>query len=216
MDKTISGIYYIQNINNGKMYIGSAVSIMERWRLHRLHLMKKDHVNTYLQSAWNKNGEDCFKFGVLEDVNREKLLEREQHWINYYSTCEREFGYNLAPVAGSMLGYKHTEETKEKLRKVGFPKGRIPWNKGKKMTGEYKENHAKASAKRKGIPSTRKNFVHTEETKKKIGELGKGRVCSDITKKKMAQIMTGKKLGESHRLNCIEAWKKRKLKSKEE
>jgi hypothetical protein len=53
---------------------------------------------------------------------------------------------------------------------------------------------------------------NTEGIKKRIGESSKGRVCSVETKKKMAQAMTGKKLGESHRLNCIKAWTKRKIK----
>lgn len=211
-----TGIYYIQNIDNGKMYIGSAVYITDRWRVHKFHLRKGDHPNIYLQSTWNKNGEDVFIFGIIEETNRETLLEREQYWIDFYNTCDREVGYNLAPVAGSMLGYRHTEETKEKLRKAGFPKRHIPWNKGKKMTGEYKENHAKASAKRKGVPSTRKNFTHSEESRKKISEAGKGRACSDETRKKHSIANTGKKLKmpEGWRDNMKKVWVKRKLNGK--
>lgn len=211
-----SGIYYIQNINNSKLYVGSAVNISERWRLHRLHLNRGDHCNKHLQTAWNTYGIDSFIFGIVEVViEKNKLLDREQYWIDHYEVFNRKRGYNQAPVAGSMLGYKHTEETKKKMTSC-FRKGMIPWNKGKKMEGEYRKNFEKAMQSDKMKNSRRKKsdgFKHTEETKRKIGEAGQGRICSSETKKKKARSMTGKKLGESHRLNCIKAWEIRKLKT---
>lgn len=213
MENKESGIYCIQNINNGKVYIGSAVSIKNRWQCHKSHLRKGDHHNKHLQAVWNKNGEDIFSFGIIEIVyDKYYLLDREQYWIDKFMSANRKFGYNKAPVAGGMMGFRHTEETKERLRKVGFLKGRTPWNKGKKMEGEYRENYLRASAKRKGVPSSRKEFKHTDETKKKISEAGKGRLMSEVTKERKRLKMTGKKLGEGHRQNCIKAWEKRKLK----
>jgi group I intron endonuclease len=213
--KNKSGIYYIQNINNGKIYIGSAVCIIKRWRVHKHLLSKTKHYNGHLQSAWTEYGEDSFVFGVIETViDKRLLLEREQYWIDYYKSFNKEVGYNLTPVAGSNLGRKHTEVTKEKLRKVGFPKGMIPWNKGKKMEGEYKEKHLKAmqSEERKRMLHNRKGFRHTEEARRKISKAGIGRVCSAETKKKMAEAHFGKKMPLTHRENCIKAWKVRKLK----
>ena len=208
-----SGIYYIQNIDNGKIYIGSAVNINKRWREHKHHLYKGNHVNKHLQSVWDNGGEDIFVFGIMELVfDKYKLLDREQYWIDRFNSTDNKFGYNKAPVAGGMLGFHHTEKTKERLRKVGFPRGHTPWNKGKKMEGEYKENHLKASAKRKGMPSSRGEFKHTDEAKKKISEAGKGRVMAEATKEQKRLKMTGKKLGEGHRQNCIKAWVKRKNK----
>lgn len=211
-----SGIYYIQNINNGKVYIGSAVYIPIRWRRHRSRLLCGGHCNGHLQAAWDKDGEDSFIFGIVEIVDdNDILLDREQYWIDYYESSNREKGYNLAPVAGSMLGSKRTEEQKKKMKNL-FTKGFTPWNKGKKMEGKYKENHLKAMQSDERKKTKRKKsdgFKHTDEARRKISEAGKGRVCSDKTKKKMIQIMTGKKLGESHRLNCIKAWEIRKLKT---
>ena len=211
-----SGIYYIQNIDNGKLYIGSAVNIAKRWREHKHHLYKRNHVNAHLQAAWDKDGEDIFIFGIVEIVSdKYALLDREQYWIDKFKVTDNKFGYNKAPVAGSLLGYRQTEETKEKLRKVGFQKGRAPWNKGKKMEGEYKKNFTAAMRSEKVREMRRISKLgtsHTDEAKKKISEAGKGRVVSEETKKKKSIIMTGKKLGEGHRQNCIKAWEKRKLK----
>jgi group I intron endonuclease len=208
-----SGIYYIQNLENGKIYIGSAVNITERWRLHKVHLRNGNHHNKHLQVAWVKYGEDVFKFGVIEYIeDKDMLLEREQYWIDLNGVCDRERGYNAAPVAGSMLGFKHTEESKKKMTNM-FVKGFTPWNKGKKMEGEYKKNHLKASERRKGVPSGRVGFRHTEETKKKLSIASSARVCSEETKQKMVKANTGRKLGEIHRINCVKAWEIRKLNS---
>jgi group I intron endonuclease len=215
-----SGIYFIQNIENGKIYIGSAVHITERWRLHKVHLRNGNHHNKHLQAAWVKHGEDSFRFGVIEYIeDKDMLLEREQYWIDQNGVYDRGKGYNAAPVAGSMLGFKHTEESKERLRKVGFPRGHSPWNKGKKMEGEYLKNFLE-SMKSEVMKKTRRKksdgFKHTDATKKKISEKGRGRPCSEETRKKHAKAMTGKKLimPIGWKENQIKAWEKRKLEGK--
>jgi len=182
-----SGIYYIQNIHNKKMYVGSAVDIMSRWRVHKSHLRNNKHCNTYLQKTWNKYGEDSIQFGILEYVqDKNMLLEREQYWINHYHSFDNTKGYNLNPIAGNMLGFHHSDKTKERLKIVGFSKGHVPWNKGKKMKGEYKENFLKAMRSEK-VREARRNrigFRHTEEAKKKIGKASKGRICSRRLRRK--------------------------------
>lgn len=208
-----SGIYYIQNINNGKLYIGSAVNIQGRWRQHKHLLYKRKHVNAHLQAAWDKDGEDVFIFGVMEVVeDKFLLLDREQYWMDKLRVADNKYGYNKAPMAGSTLGMKQSEETKEKLRKVGFPKGHTPWNKGKKMEGEYKENFVAAmrSEKVREMRRGKAGSHHTDEAKKKISEAGKGRNVSKATREKMSKSHAGKPMPKGHRENCIKAWAKRK------
>lgn len=103
-----SGIYAIMNIVNGKQYVGSAVNIPGRWRVHRHHLRARTHTNRYLQHAWNKHGEAAFTFTILEECPREQLIEREQHWIDTLNTVHS--GYNRVPQAGSHLGLRLTPE----------------------------------------------------------------------------------------------------------
>jgi len=112
-----SGIYAIINEVNGKFYVGSAVNIRKRWTNHISDLRKGIHRNKHLRRAWKKYGEESFKFRVLESVeNKEDLLGREQYWMDLLKPK-----YNILPTAGSSLGYKRTEESKQKVSGENCP-----------------------------------------------------------------------------------------------
>lgn len=101
-------IYAIINIVNDKHYIGQASDKSKRFKEHLKTLRGNYHCNVLLQRSYLKHGEDKFIFVVLENlISCDKLSEREQYWINILKP-----EYNLAPVAGSQLGYKHTEEAR--------------------------------------------------------------------------------------------------------
>lgn len=61
-----SGIYQIRNINNNKLYIGSAVNLIKRKNGHFSALFKNKHENNKLQNAYNKYGKETFIFEILE------------------------------------------------------------------------------------------------------------------------------------------------------
>lgn len=96
----ICGIYKIENITNGKMYIGSSQDIDGRWKVHRRMLNKNNHHSPHLQAAWNKYGCENFTFSVIEECAQEVLLDREQYYIDYYDSADSYFGYNTNPYAG--------------------------------------------------------------------------------------------------------------------
>lgn len=114
-----TGIYKITNIISGKFYVGSSakkLGIRARIMEHKSNLKRNKHCNKYLQSAWNKHGEDSFKFDIIEVVDdKNKILEREQHYLDLLKPYNREIGYNISKIAGSQLGYTHTKETKDKM-----------------------------------------------------------------------------------------------------
>ena len=78
----ISGIYCIINLKNGNRYIGSSKNIRQRLWSHRAELRHNKHENSHLQAAWNKYGEQNFDYYVIEVCDKDKLLEREQEYIN--------------------------------------------------------------------------------------------------------------------------------------
>lgn len=89
------GIYCIENTTNGKKYIGLSRNIEQRWNEHRSKLRRGKHNNIYLQRAWNNDGEDVFKFYIIETCDSDKLSEREEYYIAKEHTLSHEFGYNL-------------------------------------------------------------------------------------------------------------------------
>lgn len=123
----VSGIYQITNLVNGKFYIGSAKYVKSRLSCHLNDLRDGKHDNEYLQYSFIKYGEKAFEFKLIEKCEFDKLIEREQYWLDKTKCYERHIGYNIRTIANSNLGIKriikHTEESK---RKIGLKhKGKI-------------------------------------------------------------------------------------------
>jgi group I intron endonuclease len=105
------GVYIIRNTINNKIYIGSAVNILNRIKDHIKRLKSKTHKNKLLQNHFNKYGM-CFYFEVLEFCNKEDLIEVEQFMLDKHLSYIRKNGFNINKIANSMLGFKHSEKTK--------------------------------------------------------------------------------------------------------
>ena len=117
--KKKSGIYQIVNLINNKLYVGSAINIYLRYYEHLSGLSHNRHHSPRLQHSYNKHGKDNFLFSLIELCSKELLIEREQHWIDFYKSYLPEFGYNIYKIAYSALGFKHTKETRRKMMIVG-------------------------------------------------------------------------------------------------
>jgi group I intron endonuclease len=114
-----SGIYGIQNNNNGKLYIGSSVQLSKRRKRHFNALRKNKHHNQHLQRAFDKDGEKSFSWIVLENVSDVIVLRtKEGSWIKKLDTANPNNGYNFNDEPNAMLGRKHTNETKKKMSKA--------------------------------------------------------------------------------------------------
>lgn len=112
-DDKDTGVYFIRNKLSKKVYVGSsAVSLKERWVIHRWHLRNGKHPNRHLQSAWNKYGSDTFEFLIKELCTPEQCLKREQYWIDKMRSANNHYGYNLSPTASNCYGVKHSDETR--------------------------------------------------------------------------------------------------------
>ena len=58
-------------------------------------------MNTHLQHAFNKYGEQNFKFEVIEYTDDPStLLDLEQKWIDETNCYDKNVGYNIMKTAG--------------------------------------------------------------------------------------------------------------------
>ena len=156
-------IYKITNTVNKKVYIGSAIDFTERKNRHLLHLRKNKHCNKKLQRFVNKYGIDKLKFEILEHCEKERLIEREQHYITFFNCVKT--GFNILSTAGSWLNNKHTAVSRRKISAI------------------------KKGVQTKGMLGKK----HNDETKKLISEKAKGRKQSDVTIQKRVSKNKGKK-----------------------
>jgi group I intron endonuclease len=138
----LKGVYKIENLVNNKKYIGSAsVTLLKRMWHHQAMLRINKHKNPYLQSSFNKYGEDNFSFEILEICEKEECLSKEQYWMDYYQSHNMKIGYNINPKATNVpstdrVTIDKRRATMKKRYASGeivsnFHKGHTPWNKGK-------------------------------------------------------------------------------------
>lgn len=126
-----SGIYIIRNLLTKKVYIGSAKNIKQRLHEHKSMLRRGAHHSKYLQHVYNKNP-NILLFSILEICSIDKLIKREQYWLDFFLSYKKEYGYNNVPTAYSSLGRKFTAETKNKISnshkgmKKSWSKGNFP------------------------------------------------------------------------------------------
>ena len=91
-----SGIYKIENTVNGKVYVGQTKDLHKRKLEHFASLRTNKHHNAHLQSAFNKYGEEYFRFSVVEECGFEDLNDKEIYWINKLKAIDDQCGYNLS------------------------------------------------------------------------------------------------------------------------
>ncbi len=103
-------IYLITCKVNGKIYVGSAKNFYKRYNGYKCTYVFE---NRLLARAMRKHGFDQFEFSILEKVsNGSVLTEREQYYIDELKACQRDIGYNVAPLANSSEGVKHSREAR--------------------------------------------------------------------------------------------------------
>ena len=177
------GIYIIINKINKKNYVGSSLNIEKRKATHLFYLNKNNHVNSHLQSAFNKYGRKAFKFKILKLVNENDFIRVEEYFINKFSSLNN--GYNLI----SADRHEISKKTKKKIKE----NAKINPNYGMKGKKHTKETIIKITEAKKGS-HYKKRKKCSEETKIKISNAQKGNhyrkgiKCSEESKKRMSEI----------------------------
>lgn len=169
------GVYRLQNLDNGRFYIGSSANLYRRYYHHMSCLNKGKIGNHKLQEDVQGKDKINFLFGVIEYCEKEEMLDREQYYFELYRPY-----YNCLPTVYGATGYKWPESIREKNKHIHHgPRDMV-----------------KHSSALKEAWKRRKEKYTPEELSKKMAEARRGIKHSDEAKKKMSVVRKGKKKPE--------------------
>lgn len=149
---TKSGIYFIQNKKNGKVYIGSTIDFSKRWHMHKKQLAAGNHANIFLQRSYSKYP-DAFEFGIIDICDKSELIAKEQFYCDLFQSYQNTRGYNIREIVHTNLGVKVNDEVKQRISKS---------MKGRKQSPEHAKKQCEA---RRGRKNTFENKALQSELK---------------------------------------------------
>ena len=154
-------ILYKHTTPSGKVYIGiTAQAPAQRWRNGGGY----NH-SPHFKSAIKKYGWGNIKHEILfENLTKEEAEQKEVEQIAKYKSTDKRYGYNTD--SGGSVNKKHSEETKNKIRKAHL---------GMKYDEAFKEKQRKLKTGNKNRLGQRQ----TEEAKRKISEKNKGKFAGE-------------------------------------
>ena len=180
MEKELTGVIYKITSPNNKVYIGQSINFEQRCRKYKYQAFKGQIKlwNNCQKYLWNP----IDNIEIIEICRRGELDEKEKYWISKYNSYID--GLNADLGGGTRKGFKHSKETKEKLKLANI---------GKK--------HSLESIKK--ISEAGKNM--SDETKKKISHGNKGKKITAKHKKQISESNAGRKLTEEQKLKISKA-----------
>jgi group I intron endonuclease len=119
----IGYVYLFHNPVNDKIYIGKTIQNYKlRWNDHKCNAFTKNIKNHFYNSI-RKYGWDNFdKYIIFQTEEIEDkleidkvIIEKEIYFINLFESNNSNFGYNHTIGGDGICGYKHTEESKQKM-----------------------------------------------------------------------------------------------------
>lgn len=145
-------VYKHTNKVNGKIYIGiTSKNPQDRWKNGKGYFK-----GSYFRSAIDKYGWDNFTHEILiKNIDENLAKTKESELIKYFQSNQRLFGYNLTNGGDGVVGYKFSDEQKQKMSqsRKGIPlcwmdNGEMPIEVRKKISKsrigmKFSETHIK-------------------------------------------------------------------------
>lgn len=186
--KTI--IYMWFNKVTGDVYVGSGWNGSNRIRSYFSISVLTSTKNSLIYNSLLKYGHNNFSFIILEEkiisknpTDKKIYLERESFYIKWAIQTYNTKVMNILKIAGSSLGYVHSDYSKLKMSVSKQGSNNSMFNKMHLLsTKEAISLAMKAKIRRK----------HSDLTKEKISEAHKGKVVSQSTKDKISSTLKGR------------------------
>lgn len=192
----LPGIYLLINRINGKIYVGKTNNLYKRMCQYRnCHNYKEKHY-THILNAIRKYGWENFDIIILElfdlNISNQELLNIESKYIIKFNSTNPDIGYNITKYSKDTTGYKHTEETKNKISKKAI--GRYIGDKnpfwGKHHSQESKNKIGAATLDYCGENNPFYGKAHSKKTIEKIRESQKKNPLCNIKRIKKINVKT--------------------------
>ena len=150
-------IYCIENLVNGKKYIGSDTK--------NRSLREYSGSGIAIKQAIKKYGIENFTKTIIEEVDNNIIRERETYWLRHFDVANDGNYYNIIDYAFGQL----TKTSFSKGHKLNVGRKRTAWNKGKKYTKEQYDKIVLGQTKRVQTIRVRNISRPVEEIKQIYG-----------------------------------------------
>ena len=111
----ISGIYKITNTATSDFYIGSSKNVKRRWAEHKISSTWDKCPNNPMYQDMKQYGVDKFEFQTLEEVEIDRLKEKEQQFID---KLQPTYNSNRANGRNVVKYKKHKKEYQKEYHKT--------------------------------------------------------------------------------------------------
>jgi hypothetical protein len=142
---------------------------------------------TYWKLHLDKHGHDYTTKILRECHDKEELKKWGLYYTNLWNIVESNEWANLKQEIGD--GGRQCEEVRKRISEAG--KGRIPWNKGKKIWNDVDKKRIGDLNRARG-PQSKKTIA------KRVAK-NTGKIRTELQKKKMSESQKGRILTEEHK-----------------
>lgn len=153
---------------NGKIYIGQTCqNVSRRWRNGDGYKQ-----NAYFYSAIKFYGWNNFSHEIIESgLSQKEANEKEQYWIKFYHSNEKNYGYNLTNGGSTQTYSKESKNKMSESAKKRFSDPEEREKQSKRLKEAHKNNNSAWDIKKKPVQclETGEFFCSTTQAAKWAG-----------------------------------------------